>query len=224
MFRSFGKFLGFLGYRCFWKVDVCPKRDNPHPTGASRLRTWARVCPCEYGHGRHHCRLDLVDALKAQTKRGDLILSPWRTCNFEVIFVACFPMEKPPEREWFGFLFFEVSRKQILATFQALQFKICTKSNKFGTRCLRYKSTNSSKLAPIGPIGFSHFSQEKPVSVYLCTPTDAHVCTVSYQPQSHIFYRTTAPLSKGKKPMWQPMLGRVINFAKMGLAPNRVQD
>ena len=111
---------------------------------------------------------------------------------------------------------------------------------------------------------------------YLCTPTDAHVCTASSkqaaqdnlrssacwlilmvhfqnrvcpkeiikrltQLDSRNFYlvlmsstqstpkvicsiETTAALSKGKKPMWQPMLGRVMNFAKMGLAPNRVKD
>ena len=58
--------------------------------------------------------------------------------------------------------------------------------------------------------------KEKPVLAYLCTPTDAHVCTVSS--------KQAAADQLRKAPMWQPLLSSIMKFAKMGLAPNRLKD
>jgi len=54
-----------------------------------------------------------------------------------------------------------------------------------------------------------------PAIAYLCTPTDAHVCTASA--------RDAAAESLRKAPAWQPLLSKLLTFAKMGLAPNKVK-
>lgn len=58
--------------------------------------------------------------------------------------------------------------------------------------------------------------KEKPVIAYLCTPTDAHVCTASSKQAAQDNLR--------KAPAWQAMLSAVMKFAKMGLAPNRIKE
>eukprot|EP00933_Yihiella_yeosuensis_P072746 TRINITY_DN81249_c0_g1_i1.p1 TRINITY_DN81249_c0_g1~~TRINITY_DN81249_c0_g1_i1.p1 ORF type:complete len:717 (-),score=150.13 TRINITY_DN81249_c0_g1_i1:219-2369(-) len=55
----------------------------------------------------------------------------------------------------------------------------------------------------------------KPALAYLCTPTDALVCTQTSKDMAN------ENLRKGA--WWQPMLGKMMGFAKMGLAPNRVK-
>eukprot|EP00439_Symbiodinium_sp_Y106_P022823 s330_g2.t2 len=54
-----------------------------------------------------------------------------------------------------------------------------------------------------------------PAIAYLCTPTDAHVCTASA--------RDAAADALRKAPAWQGLLSRLLSFAKMGLAPNKVK-
>lgn len=54
-----------------------------------------------------------------------------------------------------------------------------------------------------------------PAIAYLCTPTDAHVCTASA--------RDAATDALRKAPAWQGLLSRLLSFAKMGLAPNKVK-
>ncbi|CAK9056239.1 unnamed protein product [Durusdinium trenchii] len=58
--------------------------------------------------------------------------------------------------------------------------------------------------------------KEKPKVAYLCTPTDAHICTASS--------KQAAAENLRKAPAWQPLLGKLLGFAKMGLVPNRVKE
>ncbi|CAK9100712.1 Very-long-chain (3R)-3-hydroxyacyl-CoA dehydratase hpo-8 (Probable 3-hydroxyacyl-CoA dehydratase) [Durusdinium trenchii] len=51
--------------------------------------------------------------------------------------------------------------------------------------------------------------KEKPKVAYLCTPTDAHICTASS--------KQAAAENLRKAPAWQPLLGKLLGFAKMGL-------
>jgi hypothetical protein len=55
----------------------------------------------------------------------------------------------------------------------------------------------------------------KPAIAYLCTPTDALVCSASS--------KVTAMDNLKKSTWWQPLVGKLLGFAKMGLSPNRVK-
>jgi len=54
----------------------------------------------------------------------------------------------------------------------------------------------------------------KPALAYLCTPTDAHVCTSSS--------RDAAATNLKKQPWWQPLLAMMLGPAKMPMSKNRV--
>jgi len=55
----------------------------------------------------------------------------------------------------------------------------------------------------------------KPALAYLCTPTDAHLCTRSST--------VAAADNLRRSPAWQGLIGAVLKYAKMGLSPNRVK-
>jgi hypothetical protein len=57
----------------------------------------------------------------------------------------------------------------------------------------------------------------KPAVAYLCTPTDAHVCTTTA--------RDAAAENLRKQPFWQPVVALVLKILvpKMGMSPNKVK-